>query len=143
MFEIFVNPTKILYPYTYDSKGVKMSKTVLIAEDHEDARVMMKVLVGMHGHKAIVAENGSDAIQKAKEHHPALILMDLSMPEVDGITATETLRRCDKFDDVPIVAITAYGDLRGKEALEAGCNEVIPKPMDFGRLQPILEKYLA
>lgn len=118
-----------------------MAKTVLITEDNEDSRMMMKVLVGMHGHNAIVAENGSDAVEKAKEHLPALIFMDLSMPEVDGITATETLRQCDEFANVPIVALTAYGDLRGKEALEAGCNEVISKPMDFGRLQPILEKY--
>jgi CheY-like chemotaxis protein len=119
-----------------------MSKSILIAADKEDARVMMKVLVQMSGYEAVVAEHGQEAIEKAKEHLPSLIFMDLSMPVMDGITATETLRNCSKFAEVPIIALTAYGDLRGQEALQAGCNEVIKKPIDFGHLQPILEKYL-
>ncbi len=120
-----------------------MPKTVLIVEDYEDARVMMKVLVELCGYKAIEAEDGYDAIEKVKEYSPELIFMDLSMPRMDGIAATAKIRGLEGGADVPIVALTAYGDLHGQEALEAGCNEVIPKPMDFERLQPLLDKYVA
>ena len=119
-----------------------MVKTVLIVEDYEDARVMMKVLVELCGYKAVEAVDGFDAIEKAKAYTPQLIFMDLSMPRMDGITATQEIRSMNGFANTPIVALTAYGDLHGQEAIEAGCNEVIPKPMDFERLQPLLDKYL-
>jgi CheY-like chemotaxis protein len=120
-----------------------MPKTVLIVEDYEDARVMMKVLVELCGYKAIEAVDGYEAIEKVKEYSPELIFMDLSMPRLDGIAATAQIRNLESGAQVPIVALTAYGDLHGQEALDAGCNEVIPKPMDFERLQPLLDKYVA
>ena len=120
-----------------------MSKTVLIVEDYEDARVMMKVLVELCGYKAVEAVDGFDAIEKARGNSLDLIFMDLSMPRMDGIAATKEIRRMNGFAKTPIVALTAYGDLHGQEAIEAGCNEVIPKPMDFERLQPLLDKYLV
>jgi len=120
-----------------------MTKTVLIVEDYEDARVMMKVLVELCGYKAVEAEDGYEAIEKVKTFAPELIFMDLSMPRMDGISATQEIRHLDGYSSTPIVALTAYGDLHGQEALEAGCNEVIPKPMDFERLQPLLDKYLV
>lgn len=116
---------------------------VLIVEDKEDARVLMKVLIKMSGHEPILAEDGREAIEKAKETEPSLIFMDLAMPVMDGIEATQTLRKTERFANTPIIALTAYGELRGQEAIEAGCNEVIPKPLDFGRLQPVLDKYLG
>ena len=119
-----------------------MVKTVLIVEDYEDARVMMKVLVELCGYKAVEAVDGFDAIEKVKTCSPQLIFMDLSMPRMDGITATQEIRHMNGFANTPIVALTAYGDLHGQEAIDAGCNEVIPKPMDFERLQPLLDKYL-
>ncbi len=119
-----------------------MAKTVLIVEDYEDARIMMRVLIELCGYKAVEAEDGYDAIEKVKTYAPELIFMDLSMPRMDGISATQEIRTLDGFSGTPIVALTAYGDLHGQEAIEAGCNEVIPKPMDFERLQPLLDKYL-
>jgi len=120
-----------------------MSKTILIVEDYEDSRMMMKAMLQMYGYGVLEAVDGREAIELAKEHHPELIFMDLAMPEIDGITATEEIRSFDGFAETPIIALTAYGDLRGKEAIEAGCDEVIAKPMNFERLQPLLEKYLA
>jgi CheY-like chemotaxis protein len=119
-----------------------MAKTVLIVEDYEDARVMMRVLIELCGYKAVEAEDGYDAIEKVKTYSPELIFMDLSMPRMDGISATQEIRTLDGYSRTPIVALTAYGDLHGQEAIDAGCNEVIPKPMDFERLQPLLDKYL-
>lgn len=120
-----------------------MSKVILVVEDKEDARTMMKVLINMTGYKAVVAEHGQEAIERAEEVEPDLIFMDLSMPVMDGIEATQTLREREKFAETPIIALTAYGELRGQEALEAGCNEVVPKPIDFERLEPILHRYLS
>lgn len=119
-----------------------MTKTILIVEDYEDSRTMMKAMLQLHGFGVVEAEDGLDAIEKVKEHHPELIFMDLAMPVLDGITATETIRAIEEFADIPIIALTAYGELRGQEAIAAGCNEVVPKPMNFDRLQPLLEKYL-
>jgi two-component system, cell cycle response regulator DivK len=120
-----------------------MSKMILIVEDYDDSRMMMKAMLQMYGYGVLEAVDGRQAIEMAKEHQPELIFMDLAMPEIDGITATETIRTFDGLQDVPIIALTAYGDLRGKEAIEAGCDEVISKPMNFERLQPLLEKYLC
>ena len=119
-----------------------MSKTVLIVEDYDDSRVMMKALIEMCGHKVVAAEDGFEAIEKAKEHSPELIFMDLAMPGMDGVSATQIIRGFEGFADIPIIALTAYGELRGQEALEAGCNAVLSKPMDFDRLHPLLDKYL-
>lgn len=119
-----------------------MVKTVLVVEDYDDSRSMMIALIQLCGHKVVAAEDGFDAVEKAREHSPELILMDLAMPGMDGVTATQIIRQFDGFADTPIVALTAYGDLRGQEALDAGCNAVVSKPMDFDRLQPLLEQYL-
>ncbi len=120
-----------------------MSKTILIVEDYEDSRTMMKAMLQLQGFGVIEAEDGQDAIEKVKEFRPEMIFMDLAMPVLDGISATESIRSMDEFADVPIIALTAYGELRGQEAMDAGCNEVVSKPMNFDRLQPLLEKYLG
>lgn len=119
-----------------------MAKTVLIVEDYEDTRVMMTALIQLYGHNVVAAEDGYDAIEKARKHSPELILMDLAMPGMDGVTATAMIRQFEDFADTPIIALTAYGELRGQEALDAGCNDLIAKPMDFDRLGPLLNKYL-
>ena len=64
----------------------------------------------MSGYEPVLAEDGQEAIEMAKEHSPSLIFMDLSMPVMDGIEATEVLRSCEGFADTPIVALTAYGE---------------------------------
>jgi CheY-like chemotaxis protein len=120
-----------------------MAKTVLIAEDYEDTRVMMMALIQLYGHKVIAAEDGYDAVEKTRQYSPELILMDLAMPGMDGVTATEIIRKTEGFAHTPIIALTAYGELRGQEALKAGCDALISKPMDFDQLGPLLNKYLS
>jgi CheY-like chemotaxis protein len=120
-----------------------MKKIVLIAEDVADVRMMMKILLEYYGYETIVATDGYDAIEKVKEFHPDLILMDLMMPVLDGVVAVEIIRNLDEDAKVPIIALTAYNDISGKRAMEAGCNEVIKKPLDFRNLKPLLNQYLA
>jgi CheY-like chemotaxis protein len=119
-----------------------MKKKVLIVEDVADVRAMMKILVECYGYQAIVADDGYEAIEKVKQYKPDLVLMDLMMPVLDGIIATEIIRNLDEANEIPIIALTAYNDLYQKKALEAGCNEVIEKPLHLHKLQPLLNQYL-
>jgi CheY-like chemotaxis protein len=123
--------------------GGFMQKKILIAEDYADIRLMMKMLVRGYGYEVIEAADGYEAVQKAKHHHPDLILMDLSMPIMNGLTATEIIRSMDDVEKMPIIAVTAYGNSYYTKAIQAGCNEVLSKPLDFESLAPLLSQYLA
>ncbi len=120
-----------------------MAKKVLIVEDYEDTRDFMKFLLESYGYQVIVAADGIEAIDRVKHQHPDLILMDISLPIVDGLTATRAIREFDKDSNVPIIAVTAFGKSFYKKAIEAGCNDLIDKPVDFDVLEPILDFYLA
>ncbi|HEY0458208.1 MAG TPA: response regulator [Pyrinomonadaceae bacterium] len=120
-----------------------MAKKVLIVEDYEDTREFMKILLESYGYKVIEAADGIEAIDRVKQHHPDLILMDISLPVVDGLTATRAIREFDADYKVPIIAVTAFGKNYYTKAIEAGCNDLIDKPVDFDSLEPILRSYLA
>jgi CheY-like chemotaxis protein len=120
-----------------------MSKKVLIVEDYEDTREFMKILLESYGYKVIEAADGIEAIDRVRQHHPDLILMDISLPIVDGLTATRAIREFDADHKVPIIAVTAFGKNYYKKAIEAGCNDLIDKPVDFDNLEPILSSYLS
>jgi len=121
-----------------------MAKKVLIVEDYEDTREFMKILLESYGYKVIEAADGIEAIDRVRQYHPDLILMDISLPVVDGLTATRAIREFDEESrTVPIIAVTAFGKNYYKKAIEAGCNDLIDKPVDFDSLEPILKSYLA
>jgi CheY-like chemotaxis protein len=124
-------------------QGGFMQKKILIAEDYADIRLMMKMLVRGYGYEVIEAADGYEAVQKARQHHPDLILMDLSMPIMSGLTATEIIRSMDEMEKMPIIAVTAHGNSYYTKALQAGCNDVLNKPLDFENLAPLLSQYLA
>jgi CheY-like chemotaxis protein len=117
-------------------------KKVLIADDYDDTRRMMKTMIETSGYEAIEASDGIEAVEKAHKYHPDMILMDIAMPMLDGLKATEAIRQFDDDPDVPIVALTAYGDFYEERALAAGCNEVIPKPFEYEELEATLDLYL-
>jgi CheY-like chemotaxis protein len=119
-----------------------MKHTILIVEDTEDTRFFMKFLLEWHGYRVIEAVNGWEAVELTKQKHPELILMDIAMPFMDGLTAIRKIRTLDADGDVPIIAMTAHGHEYHELALEAGCNEMIGKPVDFQTLEPILSQYL-
>src|SRR5215213_6069167 len=103
-----------------------MLKTVLIVEDYEDARSFMKFLVESHGYQVIEASDGIEALDRFKKYHPDLVLMDISLPVVDGLTATKAIREVDGAKShVPIIAVTAFGKAFYKQAIEAGCDDLI------------------
>ena len=120
-----------------------MPKTVLIVEDYADTRHMMKFLLQDFGFEVFEAENGEEAVAQVKQFMPDLILMDLSLPIMDGLTATQIIRKVDGSSKIPIIAVTAYGKSYYRQAIEAGCDDLINKPLDFDNLEPILNQYLA
>lgn len=120
-----------------------MTKKVLIVEDYEDTREFMKFLLESYGYQVIEAADGIEAVDKTKNQSPDLILMDISLPVVDGLTATRTIRKCNSKLQLPIIAVTAFGKNYYNRAIEAGCNDLIDKPVDFDVLEPILTHYLA
>jgi len=120
-----------------------MQKKVLVVEDYDDTRIFMKFLLEGYGYEVFEASNGEQAVETTREQHPDLILMDISMPIMDGLTATKLIRESGNgFSKTPIVAITAFGESYYKRAVEAGCNDLIKKPLDFDKLEPVLKEYL-
>ncbi len=120
-----------------------MKKIVLIVEDHPDSRGFMKALVESYGYEVIEAADGEEAVQLAHYGKPNLILMDISMPEMDGLTAIKIIRETMDKNRMPIIAVTAHGKALNKLLLEAGCNGIVNKPVDFDTLQPVIEHYLV
>lgn len=120
-----------------------MAKVILIVEDYEDTREFMKFLLEKHGYQVVEAGDGIEAIERFKKIHPDLILMDISLPIVDGLTATKAIRESNKGEEIPIIAITAFGNLYLERALEAGCNELMNKPLDIESLEMMIDRYLA
>lgn len=120
-----------------------MLRTILIAEDYEDTRSLMKVILEGFGYKIIEASDGIEAVEMFKLHNPDLTLMDLAMPQMDGLTATETIRSLDHGAATPIIAVSAYSEHFHDKAIKAGCSDVIKKPVDFTSLINMLEEYFA
>jgi CheY-like chemotaxis protein len=115
--------------------------SVLLVEDTEDNRFMMRRLLEMTGYHVFEARNGEEAVQVAASAKPNLILMDLSLPIIDGLAATRLIRKLPGFESIPIIAVSAHdtADFQS-EALAAGCNEYISKPIDFGELEKLIER---
>jgi CheY-like chemotaxis protein len=113
-------------------------KKILLVEDHADIRNMMATYLQLNKYEVILAENGYDAIQQALDHRPDVILMDIAMPVLDGISSTRAMRELDELATTPILCLTAFGDFYREPAKRAGCNEVLQKPIDFRKLDALL-----
>jgi two-component system, cell cycle response regulator DivK len=110
-------------------------KTVLIVEDHFETLAINRVYLEHHGYRVVAAADGFSGVRSAREHRPDLILMDLSIPGLDGFAATAQIKGDPDTRNIPVVAITAfsYGSA-GRRAREAGCDGFVAKPCDPGRL---------
>jgi two-component system cell cycle response regulator DivK len=119
------------------------TRTVLVVEDFEDNRFMMRRLLEMSGYRVLEAINGEEAVRIALRERPGLILMDLSLPMLDGLAATRRIRQQQELRHVPIVAVSAHdtADFHA-DALAAGCNDYVTKPIDFDQLEALLGRLL-
>ena len=120
-----------------------MTVRILVIEDTEDNRQMMKRLLEMSGYRVVEAINGVEAVKLASEEKPRIILMDLSLPLIDGLTATRRIRSLPGLSKVPIVAVSAHdtADFHS-EALAAGCNAYVTKPIDYPELEEVVNRLL-
>jgi two-component system cell cycle response regulator DivK len=122
------------------------SKRILIVEDSEESvAVLTNILeLVLDQHDVIVAGDGHEGIRLAHEYEPDLILMDLSLPKLDGWEVTRSLKRDARFAHVPILAMTAHAMVGDREsALEAGCDDYFAKPIEVDEFVQFMRPYLA
>jgi two-component system, cell cycle response regulator DivK len=114
---------------------------ILLVEDNELNRDMLRRRLSHRGYDVILAANGRQGIDMARSQRPDLVLMDLSLPEIDGWQVARILKDDAGTRGIPVVALTAHAMLGDREkALEAGCDEYATKPVDLPRLLGMIER---
>lgn len=116
---------------------------ILLVEDNEMNRDMLSRRLSRKGHQVVIAVDGAQGVKMASSEQPDLILMDMSLPGLDGWEATRQIRATPDIQAIPIIALTAHALSGDREkSLEAGCNEYETKPIDFPRLMTKIETLL-
>jgi two-component system, cell cycle response regulator DivK len=120
-----------------------MSHKILVVEDHEDNRRIIHDLLTAHGFDVVEAVTGLEGVRAAERQNPALILMDIQLPEIDGYEATRRIKSQPELKHIPIIIITSYA-LSGDDfkAYEAGCDEYVSKPYSPRKLLTKIRKFL-
>ena len=113
---------------------------VLVVEDNLDNYELVRTILEMVGYDTFLAINGRDGVDAARKQKPDLVLMDMSMPEMDGWDATKRIRENPETAQIPIIALTVHTlPLEMKRALDAGVDAYLPKPYDAGQLIRVVE----
>lgn len=128
---------------TSGGNGQGGPKTVLVVDDYDEVREMTKHALELSGYSVIEASGGEEALELARRLLPDLILMDLSMPGLDGFTVIHRLRRLIGLRDVPIIVFSAHTaqEIRA-DVLAAGCRDFIPKPVDLKKLLAVVRRHI-
>lgn len=122
---------------------MKKPKKILVVDDNQDNRKLVVKVLSKRGYQMVEAVDGEDALSKAVEEMPDLILMDISMPKIDGHEVTKRLKNQNDFKNIPIIAMTAHAMKGDKEkALHAGCEDYISKPIDIHELPEKIQYHL-
>ena len=109
--------------------------TILLVEDNEMNRDMLSRRLERRGYDVVTAVDGLEGVEKAASAGPDLVLMDMSLPELDGWEATQRIKQDEATQGIPVIALTAHAMAGDREkALEAGCDDYDTKPVDFNRL---------
>ena len=126
-----------------EEKKEDFSRKILVVDDNEDGRELVVKILKNRGYQMIEAVDGEEALEKASAECPDLILLDISIPKLDGYEVTRRLKSQVKFKDTPIIALTAHAMKGDKEkAMEAGCDGYISKPIDIHELPDQIKSYL-
>jgi two-component system cell cycle response regulator DivK len=126
-----------------EEKKEDFSRKILVVDDNQDGRELVVKILKNRGYQMIEAVDGEEALEKAIAENPDLILMDISIPKLDGYEVTRRLKSQVKFKDTPIIALTAHAMKGDKEkAMEAGCEGYISKPIDIHELPDQIKSYL-
>ena len=114
-------------------------RTILVVDDFDDTRLLLRTWLEKKGFRVVEAENGNLAVAAAQRDRPDLIIMDVEMPELDGLAATRKIRQLKNFAAVPILAVSAYGaDQYRSHALAAGCNDYVSTPFEPEELERLI-----
>jgi two-component system cell cycle response regulator DivK len=121
-----------------------MSKErILVVEDNMDTYELVHFILERNGYETFLAANGREGVNAARKQKPDLIIMDMSMPEMDGWTATDLIKKDAQTAGIPLIALTAHalpGDRQ--RAMDVGCNEYITKPMDLDELVETIQYWV-
>ena len=115
---------------------------VLVVEDNADARDLLALVLTSEGFTIITAENGLAGLALAKAERPDLIITDISMPILDGVEMIKQIREIPELENIPIVAVSAYGSGITGDAVKAGASKAMHKPMEFTSFLAILKTLL-
>jgi len=123
--------------------GSDNRKLVLVVDDYDEIRIMLRKALELRGCRVVEAADGEAAVEVALRERPDLILMDVWLPRQTGVSAVQQIRREPSMSDVPVIALTAYEavDLHIK-AIQAGCNHYLVKPLNLDDLNNLLNRYL-
>lgn len=121
-------------------------KTILVVDDEKDLLDLIEYNLKKEGFNVLKAENGEEGIERAKEYHPDLVLMDIMMPKMDGMEAVEKMRKDDELKSIPIIFLTARSDEKTEvEGLNKGGDDYITKPISttklISRIKAVLRRF--
>jgi CheY-like chemotaxis protein len=127
--------------------GQAMQQTVkpviLVVDDFDDTRLLLRTWLERKGFQVIEAQNGNEAVSQAETKRPNLIIMDLEMPELDGLAATRKIRAVKELENIPVLAVSAYGAEQFREdALAAGCDEYVSTPFEPEALEKLIRSFI-
>ena len=120
-----------------------MAYKILVVEDNLDCREMLTALLETEGFNVLTAGSGNAGIDIAEAECPDLIITDISMPDLDGIEMTKRLRQHPKFSNVPVIVLTAFGDIDREWAIKAGASRFMTKPFEFVSLTIAIKHLLS
>ena len=125
------------------NNATEPQRTILVVDDFDDTRLLLRTWLQRKGFRVVEAEDGNQAIAAAQSNQPDLIIMDVEMPELDGLAATRQIRELEDLRATPIVAVSAYGaDQYREHALAAGCNEYVSTPFEPEELERVIRSLI-
>ncbi len=135
---------ELVTPLPTQTNATTSEFVILLVDDNQIITETIADYLRAKGYQVILAHNGVQAVKKAKESHPNLILMDVQMPEMDGLEATRQIRADTEMAEIPIIALTALARPHDKErCLEAGANDYLSKPISFKGLAATIKAWLS
>ncbi|HEX8773670.1 MAG TPA: response regulator [Pyrinomonadaceae bacterium] len=125
-------------------QATNIKPLVLVVEDHDDTRFMLTYLLEIRGYRVALAEDGESAVRMAEQTRPDLILMDASLPRLDGLAAARRIRELAALARVPIIFLSGHAQPSFRAlALETGGDDYLTKPLELARLESVLERHLG
>lgn len=121
-----------------------MPHRILYVEDNFQNKRLVKKILAARGYEVLEADDGLTGVEMAREQRPDLILMDISLPGIDGVEATQRIKAYPETSQIPVIALTANA-MRGdrERFIAAGCDDYLPKPISTTELLEMVQKYLS